>query len=210
MECAVAYKSQMCKCALCFLVIPLQSVIATGWNDYGVELGAGYELVRTNANTVTIFEKDSERVVPSKTHDFCIDPFIVPPKIVGLNICEDIIVGKSESSPDADIPSIPGFFILNMTTGSVQVGLDEQGWLDVLKSLGITKKPSLIKPSRFFMWSLFIHRWVKSAVLASIVLILMIASYLQHSSRKRSSIPTPITPSSSPHSSLPHNHDSHH
>jgi hypothetical protein len=154
------------KYALCFLIIPLHSIFASGWNDYGVELGAGYELLRTNSPTITIFKKNSG--------------FVVPPKIVGLNIRKDIIVGKAEISSFADLPSVPGFFIVNMTTGSVQIGLDEQAWLNALRPLGFAKPPSLLKPSRFFMLKLFIHKWTKLAVIIfCIVSVLLVAYYLR-------------------------------
>ena len=161
----------MSKYALCFLVIPLHSVLATGWNDYEVDLGAGYKLLRTNSPTITISRKNGACVVP--------------PKIVGLNIRKDIILGKAESSPLADVPSVPGFFIVNMMTGSVQIGLDEQAWLNALRPLGFTKPPPLRRPSRFFMWSLFIPKFLKSSWLVLGVSVLLIACNKWRKARKR-------------------------
>ena len=151
--------------------MPIHSVFATGWNDYEVELGAGYKLLRTNSPTITISRKDGGCAVP--------------PKIVGLNIRKDIIVGKAESSPLADVPSVPGFFILNTKTGSVQIGLDEKAWLSTLRSMGFTKPPSLREPSRFFMWSLFIPKFLKSSWLVLGVSVLLIACNKWHKARKR-------------------------
>ena len=161
----------MSKYALCFLVIPIHSVFATGWNDYKVELGAAYTLLRTNSPTITIDRKDGGCVVP--------------PKIVGLTIRKGIIVGKAESSPLADLPSVPEFFILNTKTESVQIGLDEQTWLNALRPLGFTEPPSLRKPSRFFMWSLFFHRWVKPVLLICIVVALLIAYYMRRGAKAK-------------------------
>jgi hypothetical protein len=159
------------KYALCFLLIPLHSVLATGWNDYKVELGAGYALLRTNADTITIVREKSG--------------FVIPPKIVGLNIRKDIILGKAESSPLADFASVPGFFILNTKTGSVQVGLDEQAWLNALRPLGFTEPPPLRRPSRFFMWSLFIPKFLKLLWLLLGVSVLLIACNKWRKARKR-------------------------
>ena len=86
----------------------MHSVFATGWNDYKVELGAGYELLRTNSSSIKICRKN--------------DGFVVPARMVGLNVHKKIILGRVESSPLADIPSVPGFFIINMKTGSVRIG----------------------------------------------------------------------------------------
>jgi hypothetical protein len=159
------------KYALCFLVIPIHSVLATGWNDYDIELRSGYRLVRTNSPTIAIYRKDSGDVVP--------------PKIVGLNIRKDIILGKAESSPLADVASVPGFFIVNMTTGSVQVGLDEQAWLNALRALGFAKPPSLREPSRFFMWRLFIRKFLKLSWSLLGVSVLLIACDKWRKARKR-------------------------
>jgi len=151
--------------------MPIHSVFATGWNDYEVELGAGYKLLRTNSPTITISRKDGGCAVP--------------PKIVGLNIRKDIIVGKAESSPLADVPSVPGFFILNTKTGSVQIGLDEQAWLNALRPLGFTEPPPLRRPSRFFMWNLFIPKYLKLLWLLLGVSVLLIACNKWRKARKR-------------------------
>lgn len=168
----------MSKYALCFLLIPLHSVFATGWNDYEVDLGAGYKLLRTNSPTITISQKDGACVVP--------------PKIVGLNIRKDIILGKAESSPLATVPSVAGFFIINMTTGSVQVGLDEQAWLSTLRSMGFTRPPSLREPSRFFMWRLFIPKFLKLSWLLLCVSVLLIAYNKWRKARKRNRSPDSV------------------
>lgn len=161
----------MSKYALCFLIMPLHSVLATGWNDYDIELRRGYKLVRTNSPTIAIYRKDSGDVVP--------------PKIVGLNICRDIILGKAESSPLATVPSVPGFFILDTKTGSVQIGLDEQVWLNTLRSLGFAEPPPLREPSRFFMWGLFIPKFLKLSWLVLGVSVLLIACNKWCKARKR-------------------------
>ena len=164
----------MSKYALCFLLIPLHSVLATGWNDYDIELRSGYRLVRNNADDITIFKEGMG--------------FVIPPRIRALNVDAGIVFGAVEKPPDADVLnllSVPGFFILNTKTGSVQIGLDEKAWLSTLRSMGFTKPPSLREPSRFFMWSLFIPKFLKSSWLVLGVSVLLIACNKWHKARKR-------------------------
>jgi len=165
----------MSKYALCFLLIPMHSVFATGWNDYDTELRRGYRLVRTNAEEITIYRENTG--------------FVVPPRIVALNIHGDIIFGEAERPRKQLLPdwSVPGFFILNTKTESVQIGLDEQAWLNALKPLGFTEPPLLRKPSRFFMWSLFIHRYLKSLWLILVVSALLVAYSTRRRACKRNS-----------------------
>lgn len=138
----------MCRYIVCFLAIPVQFVVATGWNDYNIKVRRGYRLVRTNADSIMIYRQDYR--------------FVVPPKIVGLNVHGDIIFGKVESSPDADLPSVPGFFVLNTKKSqSVRIGLDKHTWLSLLKGYGISEEPALKKPSRFFMIKIHISRSLK-------------------------------------------------
>ena len=168
----------MSKYALCFLLIPLHSVLATGWNDYDIELRSGYRLVRNNADDITIFKEGMG--------------FVIPPRIRALNVDAGIVFGAVEKPPDADVLnllSVPGFFILNTKTGSVQVGLDEQVWLNALRSLGITDPPSLREPSRFFMWRLLIPRYLKLLWLLLGVSVLLIAANKWRESRKRKGSP---------------------
>lgn|GEM_PF-2598463 len=143
---------------LCFLAIPVQIALASGWNDYSTKLPGGYELVRTNASSIMIYGRDTG--------------FVVPPKIVALNFHGRIVFGKIERSSFPDLPSTPGYFVLNTKRESVELGLDEQAWLNRLSQLGITKQPSLIKPSRFFILKVFVGRFFKaSPILLCVVLI---------------------------------------
>lgn len=161
----------MIKYALYFLLIPVYPVLGTGWNDYEVELGAGYKLVRTNACNVMILHKDHG--------------FIIPSKIVGLGLRKDIITGRVENEPLANVPSIPGYFIVEMETGSVQTGLAEQTWLNALRLLGLKHPPKLRKPSRFFRWNLFINKYWKLTLSTSALLVLSIVYLIRGKIRKR-------------------------
>jgi hypothetical protein len=162
------------KYALCFLLIPLHSVLATGWNDYDIDLYGGYRLVRNNADDITIFKEDMG--------------FVIPPRIRALNVDAGIVFGAVEKPPDADVLnllSVPGFFILNTKTESVQIGLDEQAWLNALRALGFAKPPSLREPSRFFMWRLFIRKFLKLSWSLLGVSVLLIACNKWRKARKR-------------------------
>jgi len=159
----------------------MHSVLATGWNDYDIELCGGYRLVRNNADDITIFKEGMG--------------FVIPPRIRALNIDAGIVFGAVEKPPDADVVnllSVPGFFILNTKTGSVQVGLDEQAWLNALRSMGFTKPPPLRRPSRFFMWGLFIPKYLKLLWLLLGVSVLLIACNKWHKARKRDKSPNAV------------------
>jgi hypothetical protein len=161
----------MSKYALCLLLIPPHSVFATGWNDYDTELCRGYRLVRTDADNVMIF-RDQTGVV-------------ITPRLVGLNIYGHVILGEVEKCPRADLASVPGFFILDTETGSVQIGLDEQTWLKTLRAMGVGEPPPLKEPSRFFMWRLLIPKYLKLLWLLLGVSLLLIACKKWRKARKR-------------------------
>jgi len=146
--------------------MPIHAVFATGWNDYDTELCGGYRLVRNNADDINIF-KDGPG-------------FVIPPKVAALNVQARIIFGRVERSPDADLASVPGFFILNTETDSVQTGLDEQTWLTSLRALGVSKDPALKRPSRFFMLKLHIERSVASIAVLCILFTVVVASFRWH------------------------------
>ena len=109
-----------------------------GCSDYEVQLPKGYDLTRTNADTVAIWGP--------------VGGIVVPPKITGLEVSGNIVYGVAEVSPDADVPSVAGFFILDCENGAVRVGLSEAEWRAALQDLGIVPRP-LRKPSKWFRWS---------------------------------------------------------
>jgi len=163
------------KCLLCLSLIPIRSVFATGWTDYSTNLVGGYELLRTNACSIMIYRDGSG--------------FVVPPKVVGLNVRGDIVFGKVEDSPCADFSSVPGFFVLNTKSGVVRTGLDKRSWLSVLKGHGITKEPPLREPSRFFMLKLYKDRLFKLLPLVTCVVLAILITYviLEKSHKRRRS-----------------------
>lgn len=129
---------------LFFISITCPTAFCSGWNDYDTPLLNGYNLVRTNASTIFINQPKSIHYPVYKEH-------AVPPKIVGLNVQNNIVYGKVEYSPTADfgISGPPGFFILDTKNHKVQLGLDKDAWLSSLKAFGISKEPSLRSPSSF-------------------------------------------------------------
>jgi hypothetical protein len=121
-----------------FVAVGLTCLVTgcNGCTDYNVKLPNGYELIRTNADTVIIY-------VPK-------GGFVIPPKITALNKHQDLVFGKAERSDASDIPCVEGFFFLNTKTGEKHVGMDKAAWLELLRKHGIEKGPTLRKPSRYF------------------------------------------------------------
>lgn len=128
------------------LCICLSSLGCNGCSDYSVELPNGYLLARTNPDTIIIMAPSSLNVKVYKEN------LAVPTKIVGLGIQGDIVFGKNEKSPDADvrISGPEGYFILDTKNHKVQLGLDKKNWLSQLNSFGIKQEPDLKKPSKSF------------------------------------------------------------
>jgi len=120
------------------IAVSCPNAYCTGWNDYKAELVNGYYVVRTNTPSVMIYHEEGG--------------FVIPPKIVKLNVRGDIVFGEAESSPDADMPSVAGFFILDTKNHKKQFQLDKQAWLSSLKDFGINKQPHLWSPSHYRSW----------------------------------------------------------
>jgi hypothetical protein len=83
----------------------------------------------------------------------------VPPKIVALAVCGDLVCGRIEFSPYADPPSpnappldARGYFILDTKGGTVVLRLGKQEWLEKLSDRGVTREPHLRKPSASFRY----------------------------------------------------------
>ncbi|MHC4132073.1 MAG: hypothetical protein ACYSSP_13090 [Planctomycetota bacterium] len=150
-------------------------VLGSGWNDYAIHLVNGYELVRTNAPSVFIYRPYSADNVVERSCE-------VPPKIVGINIYGDIVFGKTEYAPDADdrgqTEAGAGFFILDTKNHQVQLGLDKDAWLISLKELGMSKEPSLNKPSRFYTLKIKAYNFAKWFVIFIILLLVLLIMFL--------------------------------
>jgi hypothetical protein len=123
-------------------IIFSDSAFCIGIWDYDTELINGYRLIRTNSPSVFIFKKSLSFSEP--------DYPVVPPKITGLNIYGNIIVGETEFTPVGDDcdASVSGFFILDTETNKLKIGLKKEQWLKILRNMGLEKEPTLIEPSR--------------------------------------------------------------
>ncbi len=116
--------------------------------DYSISLPDGYSLDRVNAAEVVMLGPKPNRSL------------LINSNIDGYKVLNRIVIGHvslpqlpAEDTKD----SIPGFFILDIQSGEVQQGLPEPVWLDSLRKYGITKKPSLHKPSRFDQMFRFVY-----------------------------------------------------
>jgi hypothetical protein len=125
-------------------IIFYDSAFCIGIWDYDTELINGYRLIRTNSPSVFIFKKSLSFSEPEYP--------VVPPKITGLNIYGNIIVGETEFTPVGDDcdASVSGFFILDTETNKLKIGLKKEQWLKILRNMGLEKEPTLIEPSRSF------------------------------------------------------------
>jgi len=106
--------------------------------DYSISLPGGYSLIRVYAGAILMADKNHSK--------------IISPNIDGYKVFGHIVIGHVSSDnlpPEEAADSQPGYFILDIQSGTVLQGLDEQRWLDLLQKYGITKKPGLHKPSRF-------------------------------------------------------------
>jgi hypothetical protein len=112
------------------------NILASGWNDYDVSLSNGYRLVRTNADSVMIYEATAG--------------FVIPPKITGLSIKGNLLFGLCEQSENPDLACVPGYFLLDTQAKIVKVGLAKTNWLAELQKYGISREPTLKKPNRYF------------------------------------------------------------
>ena len=125
------------------LLFPSQ-LIASGWWDFEVELKPGYKLVRTNADEIYVTGNLVEG------HEFHDGFWAIPPKITGLAIKGDLIVGTVESpSKDSRNKAMNGYFILDTEQAKAKLGLDFDTWKHSLVVYGISKPPKLKNPSSF-------------------------------------------------------------
>ena len=77
---------------LAYIILP--SILASGWNDYDISLLREYRLVRTNADSVMIYNKEAG--------------FVVPPKIKGLGVRKNLVYGVCEKC--RTLPVFPVIF----------------------------------------------------------------------------------------------------
>lgn len=106
-------------------------------SDYSIRLPNDYELIRIYAGAVLIGAPEGGARVEAN--------------IDGYTVIGELVVGHvtaAEHSPEKEM-SKPGYFILNTESHEVKQGLSKEDWFDAIKGLGITREPSLGKPSRF-------------------------------------------------------------
>ena len=108
--------------------------------DFAKTLPNGYELIRTNYYTTMIW---TPRVGGERE---C----IVPPDIQEIAIHRQYVFGWLVSSPRSDkgSESIPGFFVLDTSTGETLLGLDEDDWNARMRQVGVQFASSLLRHPR--------------------------------------------------------------
>ncbi len=110
--------------------------------DYAKDLPNGYELVRTNTHTKMIWTRRG-----SPRGRKC----VVPPDIQEIAVRGNYVFGWLVTSPRADKfgESIPGYFLLDTSTGEVLLGLDEEDWKSKLREIGLENPLSLLRHPRW-------------------------------------------------------------
>lgn len=106
--------------------------------DYAIELPKGFSIDRVYAGANLLVNPRSEIIVAPN-----IDGYQVTARLIFGHVSDKNLLGRDS------IDSRPGFFILNMDTDSLVLGLEEARWLDELKKMGVVEKPILKEPSRF-------------------------------------------------------------
>lgn len=106
--------------------------------DYAVALPNGYRLHRVHNKAVLIARPDSGGVVIAAN----VDRYAVVRNIVVGH------VSQAEHEFERSL-SVPGYFLLDTSTGKVTQGLDVETWRARLKQVGIPEVPSLAAPSRW-------------------------------------------------------------
>ena len=119
-------------------------LLTAACGDYAVPLPGGYELVRVGAGEVLLSEPRRGVVV-----DINIDGYGVHGPIVVGHVSKPARPAEQRLPLGFKDESRPGYFIADTRTGDIKQGLDRQAWLSALGALGITKEPTLKKPSRF-------------------------------------------------------------
>lgn len=109
-----------------------------GGNDFAVGLQNGYRLWKMNANEVYLAKPD--------------DVLVIGPKIVLLNTDKEFIFGLVErpERTHANMEIIPGYFLVDTKTHTLEKGLSKDAWLIRLKACGISGEPDLKRPTRGF------------------------------------------------------------
>lgn len=163
------------------ICISWQTAVGSGWCDYDTRLPNGYELVRTNVDTIVIFAPDTTDCYFAYNGHLA-----VPTKITSLNVQAHVVFGRTVTSPDANprMKGPLGFFILDTKNHKVQLGLDKESWLTSLKLFGVKKEPSLKKPSRFFMIKIQLPRALKWMMVGIGIALLMLMWHKFHKPHK--------------------------
>lgn len=102
--------------------------------DYGVALPGGYQLERTNANTVAIFAPTGGLLMDKHKEGVA-----VAAKITRIAVHGTYVIGLVVSSPDSELSHLesPGYFVLNTADGSLFAELSEAAFARQLADIGI-------------------------------------------------------------------------
>lgn len=129
------------------MIIMLALLVKCTPFDYEGELPNGYELFKANSTEIGI----AKGLV------------LLTGDINWMNVKEDLVFGKVDELPAErrrtevqKYEAPPGYFILDTETGSLQLGLEKEEWLNELAKVGISEEPNLEMPTAFASEPFFI------------------------------------------------------
>ena len=110
------------------------ALASCGTQDFSVQLGRGYRLVRTNGFTTAVFAPNG---VEHPSHPS--RGVAVPPRIVSCWQAGEKAWGEIQKSPESELSNITtsGWFVLDLGTGVYSLMPDEGACLQQLKRVGV-------------------------------------------------------------------------
>ena len=115
--------------ALVILAYCLCGCIPFPTSDYSIDLPKGYSLVRQYSQTVCLCNAEGS--------------VVVQPHVDAYQVLPNVIVGHVQKHKDQYWKSVPGYFVVDTTTGKVYQGLSEAAWLKHLRKFGVRSRPVL-------------------------------------------------------------------
>lgn len=118
---------------LTLALLPL--LLLTGCNK-GAPLPGGYAIFIASGEETLLVDKQSGGVAGAN--------------LVRIGNSGTLIFGEIQLMPrrPAKDSDIPGFFILDSTTGAIEKGLSREDWLKKLQKAGVQGEPDLVYPGR--------------------------------------------------------------
>lgn len=112
--------------------------------EFERELVNGYVVFASNPRTVAILAPEAHRDHPTN----CSNGLAVAALVDGVSIHGNMILGHVAVSPSSELAdfAVPGYFIIDSTSGDVRKGMSRQDWESALNGANILVPPALPRP----------------------------------------------------------------